>query len=73
MAQCPKCHGDMVSGRIWDARTQRLLWSQGHTLPDENVKLLPPGLEWSAPTYRVVAHRCDRCGLVEIYAPEREP
>jgi hypothetical protein len=62
-----------VPGRIWGSREQRFLWSGGPTLPHQNVKLLPPGLEWSAPIYGVVAHRCDRCGFLELYAFEPAP
>lgn len=65
MKTCPKCGGSMARGmlrKIGVYGTSQYVWGP------ENEPIFP-SRDSETQRKRMVAYRCDNCGLVELYAP----
>ena len=75
--KCSKCGGEMMEGFILDADNTANLPAMGTAVWFTQAKWvagkpegsLGSGIKWSdKEAYRIEAHRCAKCGSLELYA-----
>lgn len=63
---CPKCGGQMERGGL--RGDSSLIWGRVKESTIFGVK----ATQMVGPTFSIEAHRCEKCGYVELYAPNTQ-